>query len=461
MLMGVTGFLKSLREWHDRGVLIDYNMLPESIPSTMPRRIHIWDETLRDGEQTPGVSLNVKEKIELAKMLDEVGVDIIVVGYPAVSRHEVEVVKTMAREKFSNASIGAPARALKKDIDACIECDVDEVPIFLATSDLRIKYDYRFKGGREEVIRRAVESVEYVREHGMKADFVAEDASRSDLDFVATVFKKVAEAGADRLVVADTVGFMRPGTMKIYMRRLLDKLQEESVRAQVSVHCHNDLGLATANTLAAIEEGADFPHVCVNGYGERAGNAALEEVVLALEILYNRRTGLKVEKLFELSLLAEKIFCIPIPVHKAISGGNAFTHESGIHLKAMLFHPMAYEPVDPRIVGRVRQISFGKLSGSAGVKAVLQRELKGVELSDEQVSKVLQAIKSYIETQGEKEKEKTVNEFQERVKKTMARILAGVRYRKFWEIAGEQLNIPKDKLDEIIRRRSEDEWISL
>jgi isopropylmalate/homocitrate/citramalate synthase len=127
----------------------------------------------------------------------------------------------------------------------------------------------------------------------------------------------------------------------------------------------------------------------------------------------------------------------------------------------MLFHPMAYEPIDPRIVGRTRQISFGKLSGSAGVRAVLERELKGVELSDEQVGKVLQAIKFYIESQGEDEKEKRVEEFQERVKKTIARILAGVRYKKFWEIAGEQLSLPKEKLDEIIKRRSEDEWISL
>jgi isopropylmalate/homocitrate/citramalate synthase len=245
------------------------------------------------------------------------------------------------------------------------------------------------------------------------------------------------------------------------MRRLIDKLHKEKVNIPVSVHCHNDLGLATANTLAAMEEGADFPHVCVNGYGERAGNAPLEEVVIALEILYNIRTGLAVEKLFELSLLAERIFCIPIPVHKAICGGNAFTHESGIHVKGMLFHPLAYEPIDPRIVGRKRQISFGKLSGKAGVKAVLDRELKGIKLSDEQVNNVLQAIKRRIEQQGEGDKEKTVAQFEDSVKKTMAKILAGVRYKEFWEIAGKELNIPREKLDEIIKRRVEHEWISL
>ncbi|WXG47642.1 MAG: 2-isopropylmalate synthase [Candidatus Atabeyarchaeum deiterrae] len=459
--MAVTDFLRSLKQWHDRGVLTNYNLLPETIPSTMPSRVHIWDETLRDGEQTPGVSLSVNEKVQLAKLLDEVGVDIIVVGYPAVSKHEAESVKAICKERFSHAKVGAPARALKKDIDACIDCGVEEVPIFLATSDLRIKYDYMFKGGRDEVVKRAVESVEYVREHGMKADFVAEDSSRSDLDFVAKVFKNVAEAGAERVVVADTVGFMRPGSMRVFMRRLMDKLRMDSVKVPVSVHCHNDLGLATANTLTAIEEGADFPHVCVNGYGERAGNAPLEEVVIALEILYNVRTGLKVEKLFELSLLAEKVFCIPIPVHKAITGGNAFTHESGIHVKGMLFHPLAYEPIDPKIVGRTRQISFGKLSGSAGVRSVLERELKGVRLSDEDVNRVLQAIKARIERQGEDEKEKTVTEFQEKVKKTMAKILAGVRYKEFWEIAGKELKVPTEKLDEIIKRRVEHEWISL
>lgn len=405
--------------------------------------------------------MSVNEKVQLAKLLDEVGVDIIVVGYPAVSKHEAESVKAICKERFSHAKVGAPARALKKDIDACIDCGVEEVPIFLATSDLRIKYDYMFKGGRDEVVKRAVESVEYVREHGMKADFVAEDSSRSDLDFVAKVFKNVAEAGAERVVVADTVGFMRPGSMRVFMRRLMDKLRMDSVKVPVSVHCHNDLGLATANTLTAIEEGADFPHVCVNGYGERAGNAPLEEVVIALEILYNVRTGLKVEKLFELSLLAEKVFCIPIPVHKAITGGNAFTHESGIHVKGMLFHPLAYEPIDPKIVGRTRQISFGKLSGSAGVRSVLERELKGVRLSDEDVNRVLQAIKARIERQGEDEKEKTVTEFQEKVKKTMAKILAGVRYKEFWEIAGKELKVPTEKLDEIIKRRVEHEWISL
>lgn len=459
--MGATDFLKSLKQWHDRGVLFNYNLAPETIPSTMPSRIHVWDETLRDGEQTPGVSLNVNEKIQLAKLIDEIGVDIIVVGYPAISKHEAEVVKTICKEGFTHASIGAPARALKKDIDACIECEVDEVPIFLATSDLRIKYDYRFKGGRDEILRRAVESIEYVRAHGMKADFVAEDASRSDVDFVAKVFKSVAEAGADKVVVADTVGFMRPGSMKLYMRRLMDKLHEDKVNVPVSVHCHNDLGLATANTLTAIEEGADYPHVCVNGYGERAGNAPLEEVVLALEILYDRRTGLTVEKLFELSLLAERVFCIPIPVHKAVVGGNAFTHESGIHVKGMLFHPLAYEPIDPKVVGRERQISFGKMSGATGVKTVLQRELRGAELTDEQVSKVLQAIKSRIERQGEDEKDNITSEFQGKVKKTMTKILAGVRYKEFWEIAGKELKIPKKTLDEIIGRKSEDEWISL
>ncbi|MGY5876908.1 MAG: hypothetical protein RTU30_14255, partial [Candidatus Thorarchaeota archaeon] len=341
------------------GLAVNYNKIGSTKPKSLPSRVYMWDETLRDGEQTPGVALTLDEKIEIAKMLDDVGTAIVAVGFPAVSDHEKKIVSTIAKEGLNKAIVAAPARAVKSDIDACIQADVQEVPIFIATSDFRLKYQLRMT--REEVLERLQQCVEYGKEHGLIIDYIAEDSTRSDMDFLCKAYKTAIDAGADKICVADTVGFVRPLVMTHIMREIKERLWDKSkYKVPIAVHCHNDFGLAVANTVAAVAEGATYPHVCVNGYGERAGNAAFEEVVMTLEELYGVNTGIETEKLYQLSRLVERHFVIPLPLHKAISGGNAFRHSSGIHSHGQLTHSMTYEPINPITVGRRREFHLGK-----------------------------------------------------------------------------------------------------
>ncbi|MCK5266466.1 MAG: 2-isopropylmalate synthase, partial [Candidatus Thorarchaeota archaeon] len=254
------------------GLAVNYNKVPGTKPKTLPKKVHIWDETLRDGEQTPGVALTIDEKIEIAKMLDDVGTAIVAVGFPAVSDAEKKAVKAIADEGLSKATVAAPARAVIQDIEACIDAGVDEVPIFIATSDFRLKYQLRMT--RDEMLTRLTECIEFGREHGLVIDYIAEDSTRSDMEFLCQAFQTAIDAGADKICVADTVGFVRPEVMKHIMREIKSRLWTKSkYKVPMSVHCHDDFGLANANTLAAIEEGVTYPQVCVNAYGERAGNA--------------------------------------------------------------------------------------------------------------------------------------------------------------------------------------------
>ncbi|TFG30540.1 hypothetical protein EU528_08165, partial [Candidatus Thorarchaeota archaeon] len=326
------------------GLAVNYNKVPDTKPKSLPKRVHIWDETLRDGEQTPGVALTIDEKIEIAKMLDEVGTAIVAVGFPAVSDAEKKSVKAIADEGLSKASVAAPARAVISDIEACIDAGVDEVPIFIATSDFRLKYQLRMT--REEMLERLTECIEFGKEHGLIIDYIAEDSTRSDMEFLCQAYRTAIDAGADKICIADTVGFVRPEVMRHIMKGIKTRLWTESkYKVPMSVHCHDDFGLATANTLTAIEEGVTFPQVCVNAYGERAGNAAFEEIVMALEELYGIDTGIQTEKLYTLSKIVEKNFIVPLPLHKSISGDKAFTHSSGIHSHGQLTHSMTYEPI--------------------------------------------------------------------------------------------------------------------
>jgi 2-isopropylmalate synthase len=198
------------------GLAVNYNKLKETRPESMPARVHIWDETLRDGEQTPGVALTIDEKIEIAKLLDEIGVDIVAVGFPAVSEAEKEAVTAIAKEGLSNAVVAAPARAVISDLDACIDAGVSEVPIFIATSDFRLKYQLRMT--REQMLERLTQCVEYGKEHGLIIDYIAEDSTRSDMDFLCTAYKHAIDAGANKVCVADTVGFVRPRVMTHIMK---------------------------------------------------------------------------------------------------------------------------------------------------------------------------------------------------------------------------------------------------
>ncbi len=413
----------------NEGLIENYNNLKDIKPKHLPKEVFIWDETLRDGEQTPGVFLTIDEKTEIAKLMDDMGVAVIAAGFPAVSKSEAKAVKRIANEGFS-ASIAAPARALHSDIDACIDCGVDEIPLFIASSNLHLKY--KLKMTREEVLDRVSDSIGYAKDHGVVVDFILEDSSRSEFDFLVEIYKTAIESGADRICACDTVGFLRPLSMKYLMSRLRDEIWKIK-KVPLAIHCHNDFGLATANTLAAVEEGVTFPLICINGYGERAGNAAFEEVVMALEVLYGIDTHIKTDMLYELSTLTEKFFTVPLPIHKAIVGVNAFSHESGIHVHGELGHPLTYEPIAPESVGRKRLFILGKFTG----RHIIRRKLKSknIEATDDQICDILDKIKKEQESIGKKERCDMFDEVKERTLK----MHSGVDDNRFWAIVSEIL----------------------
>lgn len=346
--------------------------------------VKIFDTTLRDGEQTPGVSLTPNEKLEIGKKLDELGVDIIEAGSAITSQGEREGIKLITKENLK-AEICSFVRALKIDIDYALECDVDSIHLVVPTSDLHMKY--KLRKSREETLNAALSSVEYGKDHGLIVELSAEDATRSDINFLIELFKKGVEIGADRICVCDTVGVLTPEKSYDLFKKI-----SENINVPISVHCHNDFGMATANTLSAIRGGAETCHVTINGIGERAGNTSLEEVVMALHQLYNIKTNIKTEKLYETSRLVSKIMKIPVPPNKAIVGDNAFAHEAGIHVDGLIKNTQTYEPISPELVGNRRRIILGKHSGKAALKYKL--ELMGIELTKEEFEETYNRIKN-------------------------------------------------------------------
>jgi isopropylmalate/homocitrate/citramalate synthase len=282
---------------------------------------------------------------------------------------------------------------------------------------------------REQVLDRITQCIEYGKEHGLIIDYIAEDSTRSNMQFLCQAYRTAINAGADKICIADTVGFVRPEVMRHIVREVKSHLWTESkYKVPIAVHCHNDFGLATANTLAAVEEGATYTQVCVNAYGERAGNAAFEEVVMALEELYGIATGIQTEKLYQLSQLVEKDFVIPLPLHKAISGDNAFTHSSGIHSHGQLTHSMTYEPINPSKVGRERQFHLGKFVGRHFVEYLLK--MGGVRASPDQAKEIAERVKKTHEDQ----KKLQSNVAFEKIKEELRELRTGVSEREFWEI---------------------------
>jgi len=350
----------------------------------LPDEVVIYDTTLRDGEQTPGVSFTPEQKLEIAHLLDELGVHQIEAGFPVVSEGEREAVRRIAREDL-DADILCLARTLRGDVDAAVECEVDGVITFIATSDLHLKH--KLKMSREEVLERIADTVEYAKDHGLWVAFSAEDGTRTEFEFLEKVYRTAEECGADRVHATDTVGVMIPEAMRRFVRKI-----RRVVDLPIGVHCHDDFGMAVANSLAAVEAGAQAISTTVNGIGERAGNAALEEVVMALEKLYGLDLGLNTEVLAELSRKVAEYSGIDVPPNKAVVGENAFRHESGIHVAAVLEEPRTYEPMDPREVGMERKIVLGKHTGRKAVIAKL-KEL-GVEPEEEIVEEVLREIKA-------------------------------------------------------------------
>ena len=347
------------------------------------KRIRIFDTTLRDGEQTPGVSLTADDKIEIARQLSKLGVDVIEAGFPSSSEGEKKVVKEIAKAGLE-PEICALSRATKGDIDAAIDCDVDLIHVFIPTSPVQMKYAVNLTP--EQVLSSTVESIEYVKKHGFKCEFSPMDATRSEMPFLKQVCQAAEKAGMDTLNVPDTVGIMIPKTTI----KLIEELKTV-VNVPISTHCHDDFGLAVANSLAAVEAGAAQVHVAVNGLGERAGNASLEEVVMALHLIYKYKTGVNTRLLYGTSRLVSSLTGITVQANKAIVGENAFAHESGIHTRGVTEKPLTFEPIDPELVGRTRKLVAGKLAGTRGIKAELEEI--GIHPSEEQIKEIVQRVK--------------------------------------------------------------------
>jgi 2-isopropylmalate synthase len=347
-------------------------------------RVRIFDTTLRDGEQTPGVTVTPDQKVRIAVKLDELGIDAIEAGFPIVSQGEMQAIKTIANQGL-RAEICGLARTTESDIDAAIKCDLSYVHTFIATSDIHMKY--KLKMTREQVLEKAVRAVEYCKKHGLEVEFSAEDATRSDREFLINVFRKVREAGADRLDIPDTVGYATPQ----YMALLVGEV-EEVTKLPISVHCHDDFGMAVANSIAGINAGAACAHVTINGLGERAGNASLEEFVMALQCLYSRKHGIKTELLYETSKFVSNTMGIIVQPNKAIIGENAFGHEAGIHTHGIINNPLTYEPISPELVGRKRWLQAGKHAGAHGIRAMLEEF--GIKPTDEQLRIIVEKQKN-------------------------------------------------------------------
>ncbi len=349
------------------------------------RTIEIFDTTLRDGEQTPGISFTTEQKRTIARQLDALGVDIIEAGTPITSKEEKEVVQLICDEGLS-AKICGLARILAQDIDACVDCGVDMIHIFVPSSE--IQREHTTKMSEAQVKEQAYKMTRYVKERGFMCMFSAMDATRTRLEFLIDLYKTAEEGGADILNVPDTVGISEP----FAMYELVGEIYR-AVKVPISIHCHNDFGLAVANSLAAVKAGASEVQVSVNGIGERAGNADLVETVMSLNAIYGLKTNIKTERLFEMAKLIERLTGIPIPVTKPVVGDNAFSHESGIHTHGVIVRSDTFEPgiMTPEMVGHRRRIVLGKHTGKHSVEKKLSEI--GMSPSKEELEEILERIK--------------------------------------------------------------------
>ena len=409
------------------GMLENYNakVIQNQFPNCS-RQVKVWDESLRDGEQSPGVFLKTDEKIELAKMLDEIGVSIIAAGFPAVSKQELDMVRSISRETFTNARIAAVSRTMKADIDAVLATSCEEIIFFMPLSELFLKLV--LKKSLDQVFATVREALEYAAAHGLTPSLVAEDASRAKTSTVTDFFRLGLDHGATKLVYADTVGVLFPETTHVVISDVLHGLNETHPgRFELGIHVHNDFGLATANTIAGVLEGVVYPHVCINGYGERAGNCALEEVAVGLE-MNGIDTGIKLGKIKHLSSVAEEYFGIPLTSHKPIVGRYSFSHESGIHVSAVLMHPLTYEPINPKKVGETRRFYLGKFSGTKSISEKLSQV--GMEFPRPILQEIVEAVKQKQEKRDKEERKRIFhNIFRE-----IEEIRMGVSDDEFWDI---------------------------
>ena len=346
-------------------------------------QVKILDSTLREGEQSVGISFNKRQRLQIAWMLDYFGVDAIELS-PVISESHRESLREMKKAGFT-AEIISHGRALPEDVDVGRACDVEWVAMYHSVSDIHLRAKLHIT--REAALERSIKAVEYAKSHGLKLRFTTEDASRANPEYLSHFISEISKAGADRIGIPDTVGIMLPDGMK----RLISNVRKATDRP-LDVHCHNDLGLALANSLAGAEAGADQIHCTIDGLGERVGIASLAETTMAMRMLYGAKRNFRYEMLSELSSLIANYANTSIPNAKPLVGRNAYTHKAGTHLAAIIQNPEAYELVPPSAVGNSRRVVFGELSGRNG-SAFLLRTL-GLEPTKEMSQRLAQGLKN-------------------------------------------------------------------
>jgi len=363
--------------------LSEFNQTPEVLgENRLPKKLKIYDTTLRDGEQTIGVSFDKKEKLEIAKMLDEMGVDRIEAGMPVVSKEDREAVELILKADLK-AEIWGFCRAVKGDIEACADVGVKNIIVEIATSSIKMKANNFTPEG---VLGKIVDSLQYAKGRGLYTAYFAVDATRADLRYLETVYRKAVEEGkADEVVMVDTLGVAIPETMFYLTKKL-----REWVNVPIMTHCHSDFGMATACTFSSVKAGAGCAHVTLNGLGEKTGNADLAETVFAAK-LYGVDTNIDMKKIYKASKLVEKISRIPISPLKPVVGDFVFKRESGVTAAQVIAYPPSVEPYSPELLDREREVLLSKKSGKKSVEYKLEK--MGVKATSEQIEEILAQVK--------------------------------------------------------------------
>ncbi|PIC58417.1 2-isopropylmalate synthase [Sporosarcina sp. P10] len=367
------------------------------------RKIDLFDTTLRDGEQSAGINLNTVEKLEIARQLEKLGVAVIEAGFPASSPGDFDAVQRIANT-VKNSTVTGLARAMKNDIDISWEAlrggEQPHIHVFLATSPIHM--EYKLKKSPDEVVDIAVDAVKYAKQYFPLVQWSAEDAFRSDKEYLVRIINKVIEAGATTINVPDTVGYATPAEYGALFKYLKENVRGIE-KVKLSAHCHDDLGMAVANSIAAVENGADQVECTINGIGERAGNAALEEIAVAMHIrkdFYNMETGINLKEIKKASQLVSRLTGVVIQPNKAVVGKNAFAHESGIHQDGMLKNRETYEIITPELIGETDiPLALGKHSGRAAFKD--RAMTMGFELTDQQLNEAFDDFKKLADRKKE------------------------------------------------------------
>jgi len=381
---------KLLKRLGREGILPSpYNFANFNAPSLDEYIVH--DSTLREGEQTPGVIFSIEDKLKIAKKLDEVGIQQIEAGFPAASEKQRKCIESLVDLNL-DAQLSAFARAKKEDIDAVADVGADGIVVSLSISPYHRKYKFHDMS-KETYLEQLADMISYAESYGLFIIYSAEDTTReNDLNFLKKAYKTAEEAGADRARVVDTLGCASPNGMAFLVKEIGNVID-----IPIEVHCHNDLGLALANSLASVEAGASTVSTTVNGIGERAGITVTEEIILALHIIFGT-SPFEMSQLTALSKLVEEISGVKMPPHKPLTGENVTAHSSGIHQHGVLVNPSTYEFYPPRLMGQKRKVYIDELSGRHGIMYVA-KEL-GLDISEETARKVLLKVKASFSREG-------------------------------------------------------------